>query len=320
MAIKILKTDITKIKVDAIINAVGQSGKKEGDLKNAIFQAAGPELLEYLNKLGELKTTEVIISPGFNLPAQYIIHAVIPNYIDGNQHEQLQLHKTYKNVLDLALKHGVKSIAFSLVPANKYGFSKKLAINVAINAIQEHLENHEIKAMLVIDNSEMLSHFKNSNHKDLLKYIEYNYFHPNHDFSMQENCEKLHCYDEIIPLIKDVAPTIDDIDETFCEKLIFWMNKKNITNDQLWKKANIDRKLFSKIYCGGNPSKKTAILLTLALELNLDDSLDLLSRAGYTLSNAFKEDIVVRWHIIHQIYSVFEVCESLILLKLPSLQ
>ena len=79
------------------------------------------------------------------------------------------------------------------------------------------------------------------------------------------------------------------------------------------------KKLFSKIYSGNHPSKKTAILITLALKLNLDDSLDLLGRAGYTLSPSIKEDLVVKWHIENNLHSVYDVSETLLNMNLKSI-
>lgn len=137
-------------------------------------------------------------------------------------------------------------------------------------------------------------------------------------YSAESRIEPLYREQRIIQK-KDISPWLNDIEKTFAELMIDWMNKKDIKNQDLWKKANIDRRLFSKILSGGHPSKKTAILLSLALELELDDALDLLSRAGYTLSHSIKEDLVVEWHIKNKVFSVFEVCAIQCQLGLSSL-
>lgn len=102
-----------------------------------------------------------------------------------------------------------------------------------------------------------------------------------------------------------------EVSYTFQERLYYWMNKKELNSPDLWKRANIDRKLFSKIYTGNNPSKNTATLIALTLELNLDDTLDLLKTAGYTLSDSILKDVIISYYIKEKNFNIYEIEEVL---------
>ena len=321
MPIKLIVGDITKLKVDAIVNSANPSLLGGGGVDGAIHQAAGPELLEYTKTLGGAKVTEAKITQGFKLHAKYIIHAVGPIYIDGKHDEEAELYKTYFNALSLAKENYIKSIAFPLISAGVYKFPKQLAINIAYQAMQDFLDSFDMDISLVFYSKDIFNHLEDLQYNDLVNFINKNFFDETFEELsylrlIDENVTRKHAN---VIYNKDVAPTLRKTEDSFADQLNKIMLKKGIYSNELWKKANIDRKLFSKIFNGSHPSKKTAILLTLALELNIDESLDLLSRAGYTLSNAIKEDLVVRWHIENKIYSVMEVCESQLRLGLNTL-
>ena len=320
MAIKYVLSDITKLNVDAIVNATNEHFIATGGLDSTIHQNAGIELLEFCKKLELGKTTEVKISRGFNLPVKYIIHAVGPVYKNGDDKEIAELYETYKNALNLALKYEIKTIAFPLISAGANGFPKQLAIDIAQNAINDFLETNEMDISLVFYDRSIFDNLPEDKYENLLKFIGSNFVeHEIFLYRTQSEKTDFRRLSKIISSEADVSPTLEKIVDNFADKLNKWMIKKDIASTTIWKKANIDRKLFSKIFNGSQPSKKTAILLTLALELNIDDSLDLLNRAGYTLSNALKEDIVVKWYIENNIYSVYEVCETQMKLGLPTI-
>lgn len=332
MPIKYVLKDITKLKVDAIVNTTNASLNGSGGVDYAIHQAAGELLRQLTSRLGKLETTKAVITPGFNLPSKYIIHTVGPIYIDGEHNEIQSLYQTYQNVLNLALENDVKSIAFPLISSGTHRFPKHLAIEVASLAISDFLENHNMKVYMVLFNIDTFDAIEKTRYNKILNYVVKNFVDERIKSTINiENLEskkKLNKQDIISKkdtkpsLVRqnfDIGQTLTNAEETFSDHLAKVMFKKDLRSKDVYRHANIAKQLFSKIYTGNQPSKKTAILITLALKLNLDDSLDLLGRAGYTLSPSIKEDLVVKWHIENNIHSVYEVCETLKNMNLKSL-
>lgn len=145
MSVKYILNDITKLKVDAIVNTTNASLNGSGGVDYAIHKAAGELLYQLTSNLEKLETSKALITPAFNLPCKYIIHTVGPIYIDGKYNEVQLLYQTYQNVLKLALENDVKTIAFPLISAGSHRFPKQLAIEVATVAINEFLETHDMK-------------------------------------------------------------------------------------------------------------------------------------------------------------------------------
>ena len=140
--IEIHKGDITKLKVDAIVNAANTSLLGGGGVDGAIHRAAGPELLEFNRKLGGCKTGEAKISPGFNLAAKYIIHTVGPVWNGGNHKEDYLLANCYKNSLKLAVENGIKTIAFPAISTGVYCFPLERATKIAVTEVKKFLEEN----------------------------------------------------------------------------------------------------------------------------------------------------------------------------------
>jgi O-acetyl-ADP-ribose deacetylase (regulator of RNase III) len=137
------KGDITKLKVDAIVNAANNSLLGGGGVDGAIHRAAGPELLEYNRRLGGCATGEAKISPGFNLPAKYVIHTVGPIWKDGNHNEDEMLANCYKNSLEMAVENDVKTIAFPSISTGAYNFPLERAAKIAVNEVIQFLEKND---------------------------------------------------------------------------------------------------------------------------------------------------------------------------------
>jgi len=141
--LEINKGDITKLKVNAIVNAANTSLLGGGGVDGAIHRSAGPDLLEFNRKLGGCKTGEAKISPGFNLPAKYIIHTVGPVWNGGKNNEDKLLANCYKYSLKLAVENGIKTIAFPAISTGVYRFPLERATKIAVNEVKKFLEKDE---------------------------------------------------------------------------------------------------------------------------------------------------------------------------------
>ena len=140
--IEIQKGDITKFKVDAIVNAANTSLLGGGGVDRAIHRAAGPELLEFNRKLGGCQTGKAKISSGFKLPAKYIIHTVGSVWNGGNNNEDKLLENCYRNSLKLAVENGIKTIAFSAISTGVYCFPLEQATKIAVSEVKKFLEKN----------------------------------------------------------------------------------------------------------------------------------------------------------------------------------
>jgi len=155
MSFTIIYNDITKIAVDAIVNAANTSLQMGGGVCGAIFNAAGAKRLQAAcDNLAPIKTGEAVITQGFRLPARYIIHTAGPVYRDGKQGEKDQLRSCYINSLDLAVKYDCKNIAFPLISSGIHGYPTIEAIEIATLAIRDFIESNSIDASLAIYDKE----------------------------------------------------------------------------------------------------------------------------------------------------------------------
>lgn len=150
-SIRILKSDITVLETDAIVNAANEGLWAGGGVCGAIFRAAGhAELQEACSKIGHCDTGSAVITPGFRLKAKYIIHAVGPVWHGGNYHEAELLYNAYRNSLALASEHGCKSIAFPLISAGIFGYPLEEAWRVALSACRDYQKNNPKKPMDIV--------------------------------------------------------------------------------------------------------------------------------------------------------------------------
>ena len=140
--IEIHKGDITKLSVDAIVNAANTSLLGGGGVDGAIHRAAGPELLEYNKKLGGCPTGEAKISPGFNLPAKHVISTVGPVWNGGNRNEDELLANCYRNSLRIAVENNIKTIAFPSISTGVYRFPVERASKIAVKEVKDFLDKN----------------------------------------------------------------------------------------------------------------------------------------------------------------------------------
>lgn len=299
MPFEILRNDLLTMNVDAIVNSTSSEPFIFGGLDAKIHQMAGPELLKERAKYGSLKLSYPILTQGYKLLAKHVIHVVGPIYKNGKLGEKQQLKDTYQHVLELAAEHKLESIAFPLISSGIFKYPRKEALEVALNVIKQFSEASDMMIYLVVYDEASFEASKP--YIDELRYSKSNEieFFENRMVSPKMLRRKPRTIDELI----------DEIDFTFQEMLFKFIDQKGLNDVDVYKKANVDRKLFSKIKSNRfyQPSKSTALAFSIALELNLDETLDLLKKAGYTLSDAIPLDIIVAYHIEKAIYDIYEI-------------
>ena len=348
MPLYIIRNDITKMKVDAIVNAANQSLLGGGGVDGCIHRAAGPKLLEECRKLGGCETGQAVLTRGYKLSCKYVIHTVGPRWVDGNHHERELLVSCYKNSLDLARRAKCKSVAFPLISSGIYGYPKAEALRVAVDTIGEYLNEFELNVYLVIFDRESYQLGEGLYH-DIEAYIDDNYTAPVEAAQLYRRADYLPRSDadyeltdvdsqgRIAPkslsqppisrpdkvessqmlqtgaLPKTLDEALKQLDESFSEMLLRKIDERGMTDAQCYKKANIDRKLFSKIRGDRKykPSKPTVIAFAIALELPLDELRDMLMKAGFALSHSSKFDVIIEFFVERGNYNIYEINEAL---------
>lgn len=321
MPLQIVRNDITKMKVDAIVNAANSSLLGGGGVDGAIHAAAGPKLLQECRTLGGCETGDAKLTEAYCLPCKYIIHAVGPIWQGGQFHEKELLESCYRTSLELAKIHKCESIAFPLISSGIYGYPKEQALKVAMDVIRDFLFENEIQVYLVIFDKTAYQ-ISEKLFADIEEYIDDNYVDVHTDY----RCESMRMNMPMRPLMQyDVCESkcpmaegnLEDklmhIDESFAEMLLRKIDERGMTDAECYKKANIDRKLFSKIRSNPQykPSKPTAIAFAIALELSLEETEDMLRKAGFALSNSNKFDIIIEYFISLGNYNIYEINEAL---------
>ena len=321
MPLEIVRNDITKMAVDAIVNAANESLLGGGGVDGAIHYAAGPGLLAECKTLGGCKTGKAKITGGYNLPAKYVIHTVGPIYEDGKHGEKALLESCYRESLALAKEHKCETVAFPLISSGVYGYPKDQALKVAVDVISDFLLENEMKVYIVIFDKAAYK-ISEKLFSDIAEYIDDNYVDRFTDYRFEStrvsmpiqsfNAMDL-CNSKTLFSGNDLDAKLKQIDESFSQMLLRKIDEKGMTDVQVYKKANIDRKLFSKIRSDVNykPSKPTAIAFAISLELSLDETEDMLKKAGFALSHSNKFDIIIEYFISKGNYNIFEINEAL---------
>ncbi len=337
MPLQMIRNDITKVSCDAVVNAANHTLLGGGGVDGAIHRAAGPELYEECRTLGGCEVGKAKITKGYRMPCRYIIHTVGPVWVGGHRNEEEQLSSCYRESLRLAVKHGCESVAFPLISSGIYGYPKDLALRVAVNTIVEFLTEHELLVYLVF--------FDKAGYQigeqlfaDVKSFIDDHYVEV-YEETYPEERSRAFCVDRVLAgaptlslyetndcaamskkseakasIEKDsLTEALAKLDESFSQMLLRKITESGMTDVECYKKANIDRKLFSKIRSDVNyrPKKTTVIAFALALELSLAETKEMLEKAGFALSRASKFDVIVEYFICRGQYDVFEINEAL---------
>ena len=314
MPLQIVRNDITKMKCDAIVNAANSSLLGGGGVDGAIHRAAGNELLNECRKLGGCRTGEAKITGAYKLPCKYVIHTVGPVWQGGNYHEEELLSSCYRNSLQLAKAYECESVAFPLISSGVYGYPKEQALQVAINEICKFLADNDMLVYIVVfDNGFRVS---KKLVRDIAEYIDEHYVETHYSENRSRGLSRLLRQPETYPMqtaALNLADVVNQLDESFSQMLLRKIDEKGLTDSQCYKKANVDRKLFSKIRNNVNykPKKTTAIAFAVALELSLDETKEMLQKAGYALSHSNKFDVIIEYFIQKGEYDIFTVNEAL---------
>lgn len=319
MPLQIIRNDITKMKVDVIVNAANPTLLGGGGVDGCIHRAAGSKLLAECEKLGGCAIGSAKITGAGKLPCKYVIHAVGPRWQGGDFGERDLLASCYRTSLEIAEKKHCETIAFPLISSGIYGYPKEEALQVAVETISSYLRDSEMMVYLVIFDKASYQ-IGEKLFSDIAAYIDDRYAET-HTESRREQMRRFEAEadDRPIPAPAACAPAaslqeaLNQMDESFSEMLLRKIDEKGITDAACYKKANIDRKLFSKIRKDRHykPSKPTALAFAVALELSMAETEELLKKAGFALSHSNKFDIIVEYFIQKGNYNIFEINEAL---------
>lgn len=392
MPFKIVRNDITKMNTEAIVNTANDQPTVGTGCDSAVYKAAGfDELLKYREeKIGFVPEGEVFITPGFNLQSKYIIHAVSPIYMGGDNGEEDKLRSCYRKSLALAKENGIKSIAFPLISTGGFGYPKEEGMRIAVDEINAFLLANEMLIYLVVFDTKA-TQLGEKIYPELEAYIDHNYVKgaredeygdayfnsigpsdPGYDaylshaqlldrrLSRERKIRKEEADFSVgalpamaampaMPIVESMAPLLDDNDieacfdeeicesktlavdeswndtieeldkklderlkhrsDTYSEYLLYLIESKGMKNADVYHRAIVDKRYFSKIKNNKyfHPEKIKALCLCVGARLNLDETKDLLARAGYALSPCDLTDIIFSFYIEHKHYDVLDI-------------
>ena len=328
MALQIVRNNIVNVSADAIVNTANPEVAIGAGVDSAIYEAAGSDrLLEDRRKIGPMEPGEVAYTPAYGLDAKYIIHAIGPAWMGGGYGEREIVAKCYRGSLTLAKELECESIAFPLMATGTYGFPKDEALSIAIREISTFLLTNEMEVLLVVYDresfevsgrlfSEIRSFIEDADVEEEMSAFGESTMQNVRRLATEDMSPMISLDKEIIPEsipfpceAKSLEQRLVDLDKTFQEYLFMLIDRKGLKDPDVYKKANIDRKHFSKIRSKKDymPSKKTALALAIALELSLDETRDLLGRAGLALSPSIMFDKIIEYCIANGEYDTYEI-------------
>ncbi len=353
MPFEIVRADITRLPVDAIVNAANTQLRQGGGVCGAIFSAAGEEQMRAAcEPLAPIETGQAVMTPGFGLPARYVIHTAGPVWQGGQAGEEELLRQCYVNSMRLATQAGLQSIAFPLLSSGIYGYPKDKALGVALSAISVYLQQHDLHVTLAVF-SKAAFQLSQGLFDAVTAYVSDHYVD---ERERLESRRRQRDWDDIpvdadrslplnspapspskpakskrfpfpLPRIRDTQPipileqavspqeALEDIElgETFTDMLLRIIRERDLEEPDVYKRANMDRKLFHKIRSNRHyqPSRKTALALAVALRLSTAEAESLMACAGYALSPGSLFDVIIRFFLDKQQYDILEINTTL---------
>jgi O-acetyl-ADP-ribose deacetylase (regulator of RNase III) len=346
MPLQIIRTDLARIKADAIVNSTNVQPFVGYGVDSRLHEAAGPELLEARKRIGTIRPGESVPTPAFHLPAKWVIHTVGPLWEGGNAQEEETLASCYAGALLWAEKLECESIAFPLISTGTLGFPKDIALRVATDVIRHHLMDSDLSVYLVVYDpasfvySEAMFEDVEVRMTKIDEYLSKRFVAPSfaryspvpeshrlsrhigmervvHKQSMQELSASYPIESSALPVMREQRPaplhkTSDRHEpraDTFSVKLFDWIETKGMKPSDCYRRANVDKRLFSKILLNMNyqPKKNTALAFCVSLHLDLEETQDLIGRAGYCLSSSLRFDLIVMDFIKRKHFDVFDI-------------
>ncbi len=325
MPFKIIKKDISKIKVDAVVNIISGSPTIESGIESSINNLASETLFTEPDQHRLLNNDQAVITKGHNVKAKSIIHVVIPKSLNQNPNEIEVIYNAYLKALAYADKHHIKSVA---VPLYLLGRSRIKVSETVLKVVKDFSANKEMLIYLV-EPKLTPAQITQKYFKSVETYLDFHYertlsiediisFDKKLSYDEKVSNEdqfvyKLKNTDSEITFERTLDSVLDELEETFSESLLRHIDLRGMDDVEVYKKANVDRRLFSKIRSNQDyqPSKLTAIAFAIALELNLDETKDLLTKAGYALSKSSKFDLIIQYFIENENYNMYEINQIL---------
>ena len=323
MPLQIIRQDITKMKVDAIVNTTNSHMIGYSGVDLAVHTVAGEELDKECATLPLLGLGKAQITCGYDLPCKYVIHTSGPVWRGGLVGEKAILRSCYLESLKLAVENGCESVAFPLISSGVYGFPKDMVLKFAVQVITEFLFDHELTVYICVFDKESYS-FSQKLFSDIKAFIDDEYVEEHDEDFYEEYSVKSAC--EIAPtpigaplkcaraaVGQSLREYLEEQDKSFRETLFELIDRSGMTDVECYKKANVDKRTFSKIKSNKSykPSKQTAIAFAIALRLDLDETQALLATVGFTLSSSAVFDKIIKYFIINENYDIFEINEAL---------
>ncbi|MDY4042053.1 MAG: macro domain-containing protein [Collinsella sp.] len=340
MPLNIVRANIVDVAADAIVNSANPFPMIGSGVDSAIHEAAGPCLLEERQRVGNIAVGDAVATSAGKLAAKIVIHAVGPLWRGGSHGEIDAVKSCYRRSLEVACEHGCASIAFPLISTGAYRFPKDCALDAAMDAIGAFLLEHDLDVTLAVFDpaSFQLSRRVVGEVETYIRDAEStaSEWSGSVVFDPDDSC--LEGRPQEAPALgalpasageeglrwapagrvsvrrasaapRPLEEVLAQMEETFSESLLRLIDERGLTDPEVYRRANLDRKHFSKIRSDAayQPKKMTALALAIALHLNLDETLDLLGRAGYTLSRASKADCIIEYCILNGLHDVGEV-------------
>lgn len=348
MPYQIVRNDITAMHVDAIVNPTDAQYSGAGGTDAQVHRMAGDALRRACDCLPRLERGQVAITKGYRLPCRMIIHTVGPVWQDGLHGERETLYNCYRGALEAAEARGCETVAFPLIASGTFGYPKDQVLRIALEAIGDYLMAHSMTVYIVVYDKEAYAVSKKL-HADVQSYIDEHYIDISAEALRQAMPKQIRRPSESAPMWdraeSNAAPAIreerevraaaapfaaqsplpkpakkqsldellSDLDEGFSGTLLRLIDERGMTDVQCYKRANIDKKLFSKIRSNPRyqPSKPTVLAFAIALELSLDDTKMLLEKAGLALSHSSRFDVIVEYFLQQRRYDLMEINEVL---------